>query len=157
VLLAGTGANGNLVEADLIAAGMPVEMGDRDTVIPIPSIADDEARLAAFTEVLIAAIERHRAEPRKPAAAAAWTVRPQTVLSPREAFFARNETVAAGAAIGRVSAELVAPYPPGVPVLAPGELITADAVAALREVAADGGRIAYAADPALATFQVVTA
>ena len=84
-------------------------------------------------------------------------MRPQTVLSPREAFFARNETVPAGAATGRVSAELVAPYPPGIPVLAPGELITADAVAALREVAADGGRIAYAADPALATFQVVTA
>ena len=41
--------------------------------------------------------------------------------------------------------------------LAPGELITADAVAALREVTADGGRIAYAADPSLATFQVVTA
>ena len=146
-----------LVEADLIAAGMPVEMGDKDLVIPIASIADDEERLAAFTEVLIAAIERHRGEPRRPAAAAAWTVVPQTILSPREAFFASNETVTADAAIGRVSAELVAPYPPGVPVLAPGELITADAVQALREVAADGGRIAYAADPTLATFQVVTA
>jgi arginine decarboxylase len=157
VLLAGTGANGSLVEADLIAAGMPVEMGDRDTVIPIPSIADDEERLAAFTETLIASIERRRAAPRQPAVMAAWTVRPRTVLSPREAFFARNETVAADAAIGRVSAELVAPYPPGVPVLAPGELITADALAALREVAADGGRIAYAADRTLATFQVVTA
>ena len=157
VLLAGTGANGSLVEADLISAGMPVEMGDRDIVIPIPSIADDEARLAVFIETLIASIERRRAAPRRPAAAAAWTVQPQTVLSPREAFFARNETVTAGAAIGRVSAELVAPYPPGVPVLAPGELITADAVAALREVAAYGGRIAYAADPTLATFQVVTA
>jgi len=157
VLLAGTGANGNLVEADLIAAGMPVEMGDRDTVIPIPSIADDEARLAAFTEVMIASIERRRAEPRRPAAAAAWTVRPQTVLSPREAFFAKNETVTAAAATGRVSAELVAPYPPGVPVLAPGELITEEALAALREVAADGGRIAYAEDPTLATFQVVIA
>jgi arginine decarboxylase len=87
--------------------------------------------------------------------AAAWTVRPQTILPPREAFFAPNEVVPAAAAIGRVSAELVAPYPPGVPVLAPGELITSEAVAALLEVAADGGRIAYAADPTLATFQVV--
>ncbi|HEV2933942.1 MAG TPA: DegT/DnrJ/EryC1/StrS family aminotransferase [Streptosporangiaceae bacterium] len=156
VLLAGTGANGNLVEADLVAAGMPVEMGDRDTVIPIPTVADDEDRIAAFTEVLIASIERRRGAPRRPAAAAAWTVRSQTVLSPREAFFAPNQTVTADAAIGRVSAELVAPYPPGVPVLAPGELITAEAVAALREVMADGGRIAFAADPTLATFQVVT-
>jgi lysine decarboxylase len=83
------------------------------------------------------------------------TVVPQTVLAPREAFFAPNETVPADAAIGRVSAELIAPYPPGVPVLAPGELITSDAVAALREIAADGGRIAYAADPSLRTFQVI--
>ena len=155
VLLAGTGAHGGLVETDLIAAGMPVEMGDRDTVVPLVTIADDETRLAAFTTELIASIERRRGRPRRPAATATWTVRPQTVLAPREAFFAPTETVAARAAVGRISAELVAPYPPGVPVLAPGELITADALAALREVAADGGRIAYAADPTLATFQVV--
>src|SRR5580704_7839969 len=157
VLLAGTGAHGGLVDADLIAAGMPVEMGDRDTVVPIVTMADDEEQIAAFTEELIAAVERHRGQPRRPAATAAWTVRPQTVLAPREAFFAPNETVAASAAVGRISAELVAPYPPGVPVLAPGELITAEALAALREVAADGGRIAYAEDPTLATFQVVIA
>jgi len=155
VLLAGTGAHGHAVEAEIIGAGMPVEMADRDTVIPIPTIADDEAQLAKFTEVLIAAIERHRGTPRHPQSAAAWTVEPQTVLPPREAFFAQNETVSADNAIGRVSAELIAPYPPGVPVLAPGELITAAAIEALREVAGDGGRIAYAADPSLATFQVI--
>ena len=155
VLLAGTGAHGGLIEADLIAAGMPVEMGDRDTLVPIVTVADDEGQIAAFTEKLIEVIERHRGQPRPPAATAAWTVRPQTVLAPREAFFAPNETIPADAAVGRISAELVAPYPPGVPVLAPGELITAEALAALREVAAYGGRIAYAEDPSLATFQVV--
>src|ERR1039457_915690 len=81
VLLAGAGAHGGLVEADLIAAGMPVEMGDRDTVVPIVTMADDGPRIAAFTEVLIAAIERHRGRPRRPAATAAWTVWPQTVLA----------------------------------------------------------------------------
>jgi arginine decarboxylase len=155
VLLAGTGAHGGLVEADLIDAGMPVEMGDRDTVVPIVTMADDEEQIATFTEALIAAVERHRGQPRRPVATAAWTVRPQPVLAPREAFFAPNETVPASSAVGRISAELVAPYPPGVPVLAPGELITAEALAALREVAGYGGRIAYAEDPSLATFQVV--
>jgi arginine decarboxylase len=155
VLLAGTGAHGNKVEADIIAAGMAVETADRDTVVPIPTIADDEAQIAKFTEVLIEAIERHRGVPRELAVAASWSVEPQTVLAPREAFFAPNETVPAVAAVGRVSAELIAPYPPGVPVLAPGELITAAAIEALREIAADGGRIAYAADPTLATFQVI--
>jgi arginine decarboxylase len=155
VLLAGTGASGYAIETDLIAAGMPVEMADRDTIIPIPAIADDEDQVARFTETLVAVIERHRGTPRRPAAAAAWTVVPETVLSPREAFFAQNETVGADAAVGRISAELIAPYPPGVPVLAPGERVTRDALDALREVQADGGRIAYAADPSLATLQVI--
>jgi arginine decarboxylase len=156
VLLAGTGAHGGLVEQDLIAAGMGPEMGDKDTIVPIVTIADDEQRILAFTEVLIESISRHRGVPRAPVAASSWTVDPQTVLAPREAFFAANQTVPAASAVGRVSAELVAPYPPGIPVLAPGELITADALAALRQAAADGSRIAYAADPTLATFQVVT-
>ncbi|HEX6523650.1 MAG TPA: hypothetical protein VF070_27170 [Streptosporangiaceae bacterium] len=155
-LLAGTGAHGASVEADLIAAGMPPELADRDTVVPIVTIADTEEQVAVFTEVLIEAVERHRGAPRRAFASASWTVEPETVLEPREAFFAPHETRSASAAVGRVSAELVAPYPPGIPVLAPGELITAQAIAALREAAADGGRIAYAADPTLATFQVVT-
>ena len=72
-----------------------------------------------------------------------------------EAFFARHEVVSAAGAVGRVSAELVAPYPPGIPVLAPGERIDAEVLAALRAALAAGTRIAYAADPTLATLRVV--
>ena len=155
VLLAGTGASGYAVELDLVAAGMAVEQADRDTVVPTVTIADDDEHMAAFTGALAESVERHRGTPRRPVAEVAWTVEPQTVLPPREAFFAPHETVPAAVAAGRVSAELIAPYPPGVPVLAPGELVTAEALEALREVRADGGRIAYAADPTLATVQVV--
>jgi arginine decarboxylase len=155
VLLAGTGAHGHAVEADLIAAGMPVEMADRDVIVAIATLADDSRTMAVFTDALIAAIERHRGSPRRPVPSPAWSVTPQVAVPPREAFFAGNETVPAQAAAGRVSAELVAPYPPGIPVLAPGEVITADALAALRAARDDGVRIAYAADPSLATFQVL--
>ncbi len=155
VLLAGTGAHGHAVEAGLLAAGMPVEMADRDTIVPIITLADDEAAVGRFTAALAAAVERHRGRPRRPAPSVAWTVMPQPAMPPREAFFAPHETVPAAAAAGRVSAELIAPYPPGVPVLAPGEIITGELVSALRAVLADGGRIAYAADPTLATLQVV--
>jgi arginine decarboxylase len=155
VLLAGTGAHGIAVEADLIAAGMPVESADRDTIIPIVTLADDDRAVARFTDALIAIVQRHRAAPRPPVPAASWTVIPEMALPPREAFFSPNETLPATAAIGRVSAELVAPYPPGVPVLAPGEVITAAALDALCAAQADGGRIAYAADPTLGTLQVI--
>ncbi len=155
VLLAGAGADGYTVEADLIAAGMPVELGDRDMIVPIITIADTEDTVARFASTLEAIIERRRGPARRPEPSPAWSVSPEMAIPPREAFFAPNETVAAGAAVGRISAELVAPYPPGIPVLAPGEVITRDALAALREAKAQGGRIAYAADPSLAAFQVV--
>jgi lysine decarboxylase len=56
-----------------------------------------------------------------------------------------------------VSAELVAPYPPGVPILVPGEQVTAGSLAALTDAVASGARIAYAADSTLRTLQVVAA
>jgi lysine decarboxylase len=76
-------------------------------------------------------------------------------MPPRDAFFASHRTVPAALAIDRVSAELVAPYPPGIPVLAPGERITGEAVEGVRQALADGIQVRYAADPTLQTFQVV--
>ena len=59
-------------------------------------------------------------------------------MTPREAFFAARETVAAEAAGGRVAAEMVVPYPPGIPAIAPGEVVSQELVDALREAAAGG-------------------
>ena len=64
VLLAGTGAHGGRLEADLIAAGMPVEMADRDTIVPMVTIADPPEQVETFTSVLIGLIEKHRSAPR---------------------------------------------------------------------------------------------
>ena len=157
VALAGTGAHGVEVEADLIDAGMPVEMADRDTIVGLVTVADRPEDVERFTDELIASIERRRGAPRTLATAATWVVEPQMVVAPREAFFAPTETVPIGQAAGRVSAELVAPYPPGVPVLAPGELVTRETLAALAQARADGVRIAYASDPTLATLDVLLA
>jgi lysine decarboxylase len=155
VLLAGTGAHGHAVEADLLAAGITLEMADRDVLVPMVTLSDDEPSVTRLVDTLAAAIGRHRGEPRKIAPAAAWTVEPAPATDPRSAFFARHETVPSATAVGRVSAELIAPYPPGVPVLAPGEVISAAALSALQATLADGGRIAYAADPTLTTIQVI--
>ena len=47
------------------------------------------------------------------------------------------------------------PYPPGIPAIAPGEVVSGELLAALREAAAHGTRIAYCADPTLRTIEVV--
>lgn len=155
VVTSGTGADGNAIEADLIRRGMPIEMADRDTVIPIVTLADSPEDVAELAETLVELVERHRGEPRVVVGAAAWSVRPVFGCSPRDAFFAPRAQVPLRAAVGRISAELVAPYPPGVPVLAPGDVVTDDALAALETARASGVRIAYAADPTLATVAVV--
>lgn len=79
-------------------------------------------------------------------------------MRPREAFFGESETVSAADAVGRVSADTLAAYPPGIPNLLPGEEITAETVAFLRAVAASPtGYVRGAADAAVGTFRVVRA
>ncbi|MEG4506801.1 aminotransferase class I/II-fold pyridoxal phosphate-dependent enzyme [Microcoleus sp. F6_B4] len=76
-------------------------------------------------------------------------------LSPREAFFSSTETVPADKAVDRLCAELICPYPPGIPVLMPGEIITPAAVDYLQQILAAGGKITGCSDPDLQTLKVV--
>jgi arginine decarboxylase len=57
--------------------------------------------------------------------------------------------------VGRVSAETIAGYPPGIPVLLPGERITAEIVGYLRELRAAGARLHGASDPEFQTICVL--
>lgn len=79
----------------------------------------------------------------------------EPAVPPRAAFFAPSARMPAAEAVGRVCAELVCPYPPGVPVLFPGERITESILAGLQGVAAAGGRISGCADPTLQTIAVL--
>lgn len=81
---------------------------------------------------------------------------PQLALTPREAFFAPTETLSSQNARDRVSAELICPYPPGIPIIMPGEVITADAIAYLQQVLALGSAITGCSDRTLKTLRVVS-
>ncbi|HEY9780961.1 MAG TPA: aminotransferase class I/II-fold pyridoxal phosphate-dependent enzyme [Leptolyngbyaceae cyanobacterium] len=82
-----------------------------------------------------------------------FTVHPS--LSPREAFFAPTETLPIKQTSDRISAELVCPYPPGIPVLIPGEVITPEAIDYLQKIKTLGGYISGCADPNLNQLKVV--
>jgi arginine/lysine/ornithine decarboxylase len=80
----------------------------------------------------------------------------EQLATPRAAFYAASEAVALGEAVGRTSAELVYAYPPGVPIICPGERVRAEAVALLRDVLALGGTVVAAdAEGGLRTLRVV--
>jgi arginine decarboxylase len=77
------------------------------------------------------------------------------VVPPREAFLGASETVQVDDAVGRVSAESIAGYPPGIPALLPGERITAEGVGYLRELRESGARLHGASDPDFRTIVVL--
>ncbi len=149
------GADGVRVEQDLLAAGIRLEMTDQDTIVAIMGLVDSDEEIEVLSDALIESLTRRAGTPRSPVTAFSWSIVPETVRSIREAFFAPVEMVSAKRAIGRISADLISPYPPGVPVVAPGELITAPIVAGLKECLSHGTRVAYATDPALKEFRVL--
>jgi arginine decarboxylase len=79
----------------------------------------------------------------------------EQVLIPRDAFFGPAEDVPVDEAVGRVAAEQITPYPPGIPALVPGERITAGVVDYLRSGLAAGMVLPDPADPQLNTVRVV--
>jgi arginine/lysine/ornithine decarboxylase len=81
-------------------------------------------------------------------------VRPETVLTPREAFFAADEAVSLQAAAGRIAAEAITPYPPGIPLVMPGERLDADVIDLLLALRNAGNPIS-ASDPTMEQVLVV--
>jgi lysine decarboxylase len=79
----------------------------------------------------------------------------ESVMLPREAFFAATETVSAADAVGRIAAEQITPYPPGIPVVVPGERLSDPVLGYLRSGVEAGMTLPDAEDATLATYRVV--
>ncbi|MEO1403426.1 MAG: aminotransferase class I/II-fold pyridoxal phosphate-dependent enzyme [Cyanobacteria bacterium J06635_1] len=76
-------------------------------------------------------------------------------LSPRQAFFAPSEACPLVESPGQISAEAICAYPPGIPTLMPGEVITADAIAQLQMLQQAGANFTGNSDVSLKTLRVV--
>ena len=149
------GASGLDVEKAIGKFGLRVEMADLDTVVFLATLADSSADFLEMSAILIPVLKNLASTPRQTATALSWSVSPVTAISMREAYFAETEIVSAENALGRVSADLIDPYPPGVAVVAPGEVLTRQIIDVLTELKTTGVRIAYATDNNLATYRVV--
>jgi arginine decarboxylase len=79
----------------------------------------------------------------------------EQAMLPRDAFFGPAEHVPADRAVGRIGAETISPYPPGVPAILPGELITEPVLDYLRSGVAAGMLLPDAADGSLNTIRVL--
>jgi arginine decarboxylase len=76
-------------------------------------------------------------------------------VPPRSAFFGPQEVIPFGDAVGRIAAESLAAYPPGIPNVLPGERLTRETVDYINEVVEHGGWVRGAVDRSLKTIRVV--
>jgi lysine decarboxylase len=156
ILLANAlGLSGIEVERELLKANIRVEMADQDTIVFLATLADSAEDFKVLENALVPILKSLQGPARETQTSLSWSVTPEVAISIREAYFADTEYVSAITAVGRVSADLIAPYPPGVAVVAPGEVLTAQIVDGLTATRDAGVRIAYASDSTLATYRVI--
>ncbi len=80
---------------------------------------------------------------------------PELAVAPRDAFLGLTEVVSVDDAVGRISSESIAGYPPGIPAVLPGERVSAEIVTYLRESVACGLRLHGASDQAFGSMHVL--
>jgi lysine decarboxylase len=153
----GTGCSGYQVAAALRASyDVHLELATHATCVLILGIAQPPEDLVRFGHDFAETIARIE----RPGTAPALTRAPgalhnEVAVTPRDAFLGDAESVPVDEAVGRVSAETIAGYPPGIPALLPGERITGELVAYLRELIAAGARLHGASDPSFRTVFVL--
>ncbi|MFF5079426.1 aminotransferase class I/II-fold pyridoxal phosphate-dependent enzyme [Actinoplanes sp. NPDC000266] len=155
--VSGLGINGYQA-ADWLREHCRIDMGlsDHRRVLATLSIADDQSTVQRLVEAIGRLAE---AAPTLPTAKLVHLPHPASfdvdpVLTPRDAFFGKTETVPISEAVGRVCAEQITPYPPGIPALLPGERISADILDYLRSGLDAGMVLPDPADSSLDTIRV---
>src|SRR6201991_5005658 len=155
----GTGATGYEMAASLRSNfDTQVELATQATIVLVLGIDELPRELERFVHDLTS-IASHMERPgvTEEVTLATGTFENEVVMPPREAFLGAFDVVPVDDSVGRVSAEAIAGYPPGIPVLLPGERITDEVIDYLRSLKAVGARLHGASDPDFETINVMAA
>ena len=134
------------------------ELSDAWNLLFIISYADTDVECARLLEALRALKDYAGGRAKSPLQEALPPQAPlweETKLTPREAFFAAKERVTFEEAAGRIAAEQVMFYPPGIPLLVPGEHISQDMLDYIRRQQSLGIKVVGPEDTYLKTLKVV--
>lgn len=155
--VSGTGAMG-YDAADWLREHRNIDMGlaDHRRVLATLSMADDKDTVTALVEGMTAWRDQLK-DPRPPQIRlpSPEELQLETVELPRDAFFGEVEVVPIEKAPGRIAAEQLTPYPPGIPAVVPGERINEAVMDYLRSGHEAGMNVPDAADGSLDTVRVV--
>lgn len=121
------------------------------------SMADAERLVGAVQEIAAAnsGTNRRRRKLRLPVNILDTLPGPKVLMSPRQAWFSPGRQVPLNQAAGKIAAEIVAPYPPGIPLLCPGEEISYEIIESIRQLKSERIMFHGPADQQLAHLTVV--
>lgn len=133
-----------------------VGLSDHRRIMATLSLADDEETTGSLREALKALVAEAAdlPAPRPIQLPDPSGLELETVSLPRDAFFAPAESIPAQEAVGRIAAEQITPYPPGIPVIVPGERISEQVVDYLLSGLQAGMVLPDPTDPTLETIRV---
>jgi len=132
-----------------------VEMADQRNIVLIVTFGNTPRDAERFLEALNSLAKEAGLRRGKHPGAVELPGIPPRELTPRQAWFARSTAVPWKEALGRIAGEMAAPYPPGIPVVYPGEVITPEIWDFLEECRREGRHLHGPADTCLNTFQVI--
>ena len=153
----GTGRTGYEIETALRQSNdAHPELATQAVVVLLAGVAEPPSALERVAGDLDEVVKRIAREGDVPAILAPpAALEQQMAVAPRDAFLGEAERVPVEDAVGRISCESIAGYPPGIPALLPGERITAETIAYLRDLVGMGARLHGASDPELRTIFVL--
>jgi arginine decarboxylase len=132
-----------------------VGLADHRRIVTQLTIADDETTTATLVRAVASLREADLPAPSPVDLPSPAELELRTEMLPRDAFFAETEQFAVSDAVGRISAEMITPYPPGAPGVLPGEVITEAVLDYLRSGLAAGMMLPDPVDSDLRSVRVV--
>lgn len=106
--------------------GIQIEFGDLGNILAVISVGDRERELERLVSALSEIKRRYARDPE--GLLDHEYIHPQVVMTPQEAFYAAKTSFSLEDCVGRIAAESVMCYPPGIPIVAPGERITKEII-----------------------------
>jgi len=153
-----TGTTGHRIAALMLELDdVNLELASENVIVSVFGMGSDTARegqrlVDALEHAVIALGEVEHEVGREFAPPPPWG---SLMMSPRDAFLAPQDVLPFEEAEGRVAAESLATYPPGIPNVLPGELLTTETIDYIRETLDHGGKVRGAVDRSLRTIRVV--
>lgn len=154
IKVSGLGVTGMEAAAALRAAGIAVELADRENILLLLTYADK--KIVTVVKKLADTLTKLASEGREPLPKLNMRMpRPLAGISMEKAFYARSVPMDFDISAGEICAEQIVFYPPGIPAVLPGERLTAPLIDYCRRMVEAGVPVTGVADAGLKTVRVV--